>query len=759
MNNQKKNIPKKAAATTAKPKPQQAVKQSTMSNRDMNMALLAGVSIITFICFSFTLHNQFLNWDDWIYITKDKYITSFSAENMNSMLFRDITLNYYHPLTMLSLAVNYQFSQLTPWGYYFTQVLLHILNAIVIFYFTKTLMDAMVKVGYKAIKIIPWLVAAGALIHGIHPMHVESVAWIAERKDLMYSLFYFLGLIMYVRYTQGAKFPWMLYVNIVFALGCLWGVVALKSFALDFTLGGHHFSINDSIIFGVLLILLSGAIVAELKFKNFNIGIYYVLEFFLLSLFSKPMAVSFPLSLITVDLLLKRDLTFYSEGAEKIGNEIKALFKLFIEKWMFLVIAVLSGLQSIILEIGHKTVVLTHGFTLFQKLLISSYAFTMYTVKAFYPANLCSYYPYPSITSEHYLPSEYYAAPLFAALIIFIPIILVRKNKDLARVVIFGIGFYLANLLFILQFLSAGATIISDRYSYVSYFGLIFILVYFAHWYWQQSKSNHFIIQGSLGLICVTLGYFCYERTLVWHNPETLWSDVIDKIDNPAETKHVFQELPYLNLATYYRDSGKYDKAYETYMVMARHNTDQAEVYRDLGNYYGMHNKYDTSLYYFQKALKIDTTDGTIYNNRGITYANMGKPDLAYKDFVKAYALDSTQDGILVQEADMLMLLGRQNDAVQLYNKLIAKSPKEPGNYFRRGNALLRAGNADLAKNDYLKVLELQPNNGECMYDLSQAYDKLGDESNALNYATKANQNGFKVPEDYLNRLQKSTSR
>ncbi|HTB32352.1 MAG TPA: hypothetical protein VK808_10025, partial [Bacteroidia bacterium] len=203
MNNQKKNIQKKSAPVQGKPQPQVKPMQSSMSSRDMNIALLAGVSVITFICFHYTLHNQFLNWDDWIYVTKDKYITSFTAANINSMLFHDITLNYYHPLTMLTYAVNYQFSQLNPWGYYFTQVILHILNAIIIFYFTKTLMEAMVKVGYKVLPIIPWLVAIGSLIHGVHPMHVESVAWVAERKDVMYSIFYFIGLIMYVRYTQG----------------------------------------------------------------------------------------------------------------------------------------------------------------------------------------------------------------------------------------------------------------------------------------------------------------------------------------------------------------------------------------------------------------------------------------------------------------------------------------------------------------------------------------------------------------------------
>ncbi|HTA27078.1 MAG TPA: tetratricopeptide repeat protein [Bacteroidia bacterium] len=750
MSNPKKNIQKKPAANAVKPKEQVQVKPSSMNSRDMNLALLAGVSIITFICFHYTLHNQFLNWDDWIYVTKDKYITSFSASNIYNMLFHDITLNYYHPLTMLTYAMNYQFSQLNPEGYYFTQIMLHILNAIIIFYFTKILMDSMIKVGYKAIRVIPWLVAVGSLIHGIHPMHVESVAWIAERKDVMYSIFYFLGLIMYVRYTEGAKFKWMLYLNIAFAMGCVWGIFGLKEFSLDFTLKSHNYSIWIPMIFIIFLVLLSGAILAEVKFKKIRIELFYVLEFFLLSLFSKPMAVSFPLSILAVDLLLKRDLTFMPKTGSWLVREAKALFKLGLEKWAFWVICFLSGLQSIILEIGHNTVVFTHGYSIIQKLLISSYAFTMYTVDAFFPANLCGYYPYPGLTSDHFLPSFYYVAPFCALAIIAVPLILTRKNKDLFRVALFSIGFYFANLVFILQFLSAGTTIMSDRYSYVSYFGLIFLLVYLAHWLWYKNKTYHVAIQGGLGLICATLGYMCYERTLVWHNPETFWGDIIVK-------SHETSQLPYLNLGDYLADSGKYDKAYVPYATLIRLHTDQAGVYRNMGNIYGMRKQIDSALYCFAMAIKYDSTDATIYNNLGVTYANLGKFDIALTNFRKAYKLDTTQDGVLVEVARTELQVGQLNEAVIHYGKLIQKQPKEPSNYMMRGNCFLNGGNPDAAIKDYLKVLELQPANGECMFNLSTAYDKLHREADALKYALLASQNKAPVPADYLTRLQRAS--
>ena len=647
---------------------------------------------------------------------------------------------------MLSLALNYHFSQLNPFGYYLTNVLLHVLNVALIFFATRKLLEAMVKVGYKPMPIIPWLVAAGALLHGIHPMHVESVAWLAERKDVLYCVFYFIGLMMYVDYLEGKRFPWMLYVNSVLALLAIVTMVGLKDFSLHFK---NYFAVNDSIICGVALLMLGAAIYAEVKFKSQKLGLYYVFEFFIFSLFSKPLAVAFSLSIVAVDILLKRDVKFYKAGASWIANEIRALFNLVLEKWMFFVLALLSGLQSAYLQNVNKTLVFTHGYSIVQKLQISCYTFMMYSYKAVWPALLCGYYPFPGVDSNHNLPTIFFIAPVIAISIITVPIILAYKNKDLLRVVIFGLAFYFANLLFVLQFVSAGTTIISERYSYVSYFGLFFIVVYMAHWFWYKNKSSHLVIQGSLGIILVVCGYLSMERTKAWHNPETFWSDIISKSNAQSQ-------LPYLNLGDYLADSGKYDKAYTPYITLLHLHTDQAGVYRNLGNIYGMRKQFDSSIYCFTMAIKYDSSDASIYNNLGVTYANLGKFNLAINDFRKAYKLDTTQDGVLTEIARTEMQLGQLNPAVADYGKLIQKAPKEPSNYLMRGNCLLNGGNPEQASKDYLKVVELQPDNGEAMYDLSVCYDKLHHDSEALKYAMLANQNKFQVPVDYLNRLQKS---
>src|SRR4051812_19376927 len=153
--------------------------------------ILSAICVLTFVCFRYTLNNQFTNWDDDFYVTNDPYIKAFTPENLKVIFTEDITKNNYHPLCMLSLAINYHFSQLEPRAYYFTNVLIHIANVILVFFLVIQL-TVRLKIDERGRLFMAGLCA---LLMGAHPMHVESVAWIAERKDVLYAFFYFAGLL------------------------------------------------------------------------------------------------------------------------------------------------------------------------------------------------------------------------------------------------------------------------------------------------------------------------------------------------------------------------------------------------------------------------------------------------------------------------------------------------------------------------------------------------------------------------------------
>ena len=96
----------------------------------------------------------------------------------------------YHPVTTLSFALEYRFARLNPFIYHFDNLILHLLNILLVYLFIKLL---------SGNKIIAFVVA---LLFGIHPMHVESVAWVAERKDVLYACFFLLSMIFYIKFIK-----------------------------------------------------------------------------------------------------------------------------------------------------------------------------------------------------------------------------------------------------------------------------------------------------------------------------------------------------------------------------------------------------------------------------------------------------------------------------------------------------------------------------------------------------------------------------
>ena len=168
----------------------QKLKVEPFYKRHLPLLLLAGVVILTFIIYFPALHNQFTNWDDGVYITNNPYITSLSATNL-SYIFSHPVANNYHPLTILSLALNYKLSGLSPFSYYLVNLLIHLLNILLVF---RLIMILSGKNSFMAL--------FTAALFAVHPMHVESVAWISERKDVLYTVFFLGGLISYLQYLD-----------------------------------------------------------------------------------------------------------------------------------------------------------------------------------------------------------------------------------------------------------------------------------------------------------------------------------------------------------------------------------------------------------------------------------------------------------------------------------------------------------------------------------------------------------------------------
>lgn len=158
---------------------------------------LSAILIITFIAFLPCLKNGFVNWDDDFYVTLNPLIKDLSFKGVFN-IFTTAHRGLYKPLVLLSFAVEYYFFNLNPAIYHSTNLILHLINCLLVFGFFYFLGERL-EIAFIA-----------ALLFGIHPLHVESVAWVTERKDLLYSFFLLTAAIFYLYYLKGRikKFYW-----------------------------------------------------------------------------------------------------------------------------------------------------------------------------------------------------------------------------------------------------------------------------------------------------------------------------------------------------------------------------------------------------------------------------------------------------------------------------------------------------------------------------------------------------------------------
>ncbi|OGP20323.1 MAG: hypothetical protein A2054_06090 [Deltaproteobacteria bacterium GWA2_55_10] len=167
-------------------------RQSNIYARWSGPALCAFVAFLVYLP---ALQNGFVNWDDGLYITDNPQLRALDLAFIKWAFTTNAAANW-HPLTWISYSIEYAFFGREPFVYHLTNVLLHSANTGLVYILSKKLADAAGIDGRKSII----LAATAALLFGVHPVHVESVAWIAERKDVLYGLFILSCLIFYLKY-------------------------------------------------------------------------------------------------------------------------------------------------------------------------------------------------------------------------------------------------------------------------------------------------------------------------------------------------------------------------------------------------------------------------------------------------------------------------------------------------------------------------------------------------------------------------------
>ena len=587
--------------------------------------IITVILILTCICLWPTLHNGSVNYDDNTYVFGNSLVNEISSTNFFKLLTESSGGNYI-PLTNLSLALNYTFSGTDPFSYHLINLILHLINTLLVFLFINSLTNNTISIA-----------SVTALFFGIHPMHVESVAWIVERKDLLFTCFYILGMILHIRYR---KQPSTFYYLLVFAVG-------------------------------------------------------------ILSLLSKPAAVTLPIALLLIDF-------FYDGRFHR--NVILRQIPLLIASCCIGFITISIQSDDAIGDLNQ--------YTLIEKISFASYGIAFYFVKAFIPFHFSVMHPYP-INGDGWIIKSILA---FCFNIVLFGYIIWKKRTN--NYFMFGASFFILNLLLVLQFFSVGRAIVAERYSYLPYIGLFFIVGYL----WDQfliSKANYSILSKvyliGFALYCL---WATWNRSNIWKSSETLWSDVIQKYPDDW--------YAYIGRGNHYRDNELSELAINDYNKAIKIKPDQFKNYFNRGDLYRKINKLDLAIADYSYAISLQPNYAEAYVNRGQYLTEKGNLDAALADLNYAIQLDPTQAIAFCNRGNIFLAANKVNEALSDYNRAIALDSNFYEAWYNRGNLWLNNKQYDKAISDFLKAIAIDNSQLNAYNNLGNAYYQKGDLKSAL---------------------------
>jgi protein O-mannosyl-transferase len=592
--------------------------------------VLAIIVLISFFIYLPVFHNGLLTWDDDAYIKNNPLIYSFNLKE----IFSQNVMGNYHPFTILTFAIEYHFFGLSATGYHAVNLLLHLLNVILVCYVVFLLCD----------KALVALVAA--LLFGIHPMHVESVAWVAELKDLLYTFFFLASYIFYLKYLKDLR-------KRNYAIALLLFLVSLLSKAMAASLP-------------VVLILTD-------YFKGRKINMRTILEkvpFFLL-------AIAFGI----VAVLVQK-----SVGATNVN-----IFP-FPQRILFACYGFISYLYKLLLPLN-QSAYYPYPVKSGGNIPIQYYAYVLVCIGL-----IASVFYSLRFTKKILFGIGFFAVTVFLVLQLF-PVGSAIMADRYSYVPSIGI-FYLAG---------EGCNLLWSKKSKLAVYILLIsaIVVLFSVrtfdrcsvWKNDLTLWNDVISQyQTASLAYNNRGYYFFNEE---RNKEAI--DDFNKsieLDPDNALAHNLRGMVFMTESRNKEAISDFNKSIEL-------DPDNAPTYVNRGWVFMNEERNTEAISDFNKAIELDPNYAVAYNNRGIYFINQERNDEAISDFNKAIELAPGYAEAYFDRGNVSMLEKRYEEAISFFTKAIASRNHYAQAYYYRALAEFYTGKKDVACKDLKQAASL----------------------------------------------------
>jgi Flp pilus assembly protein TadD len=612
------------------------------------LGICFALAAITLAVFGRTLRHEFVNYDDDAYVYDNPAVTGGLTFRGIGAAFTQGSAENWDPLTTISHMLDCQLYGLNAGGHHMTNVLLHAATAILLFLVLRRMTGLRPDkdVGATAPQAgAMWPSAFVAAVFAIHPLRVESVAWVTERKDVLSGLFFMLTLWAYVRYVQNrAK------------------AESRESRAQAVPALDPRPSTLD---YGLMMLC------------------------FVLGLMSKAMLVTLPFVLLLLDYWPLKRFPGPVEGLKKLSLPMR----LILEKIPLLMLSLVSCVVAIIAQ-GHAVQPL-EKFPLSLRIGNALVSCVAYGWQMFYPAGLAVYYPYPAGG----LPAGEVILAVLILLAISVGVFHWRRPCPYLFV---GWLWYLVMLTPVIGLVQISGQARADRYTYLPQIGLYLALTWAvvklsAGWRFRQP------VLGGLGAIMVAALSACsFIQTAHWHDSETLWAHTLACTSNNAIAHYNFG-MTILPKGRVDEALAHFQKAVEIDPNFARAQVSLGAAFFQTGRTDEAITHFQKAL-----TMEITPDPSAVYYDLGIALLQQGRVDEAIVHFQKAVEIRPGDVGFRNVLGKTLFQKRRMNEAIEQYQAVLKILPGQPEacNYLGRA-AWVLATSPEASIRNGAKALEL----------------------------------------------------
>jgi Flp pilus assembly protein TadD len=573
---------------------------------------------------------DFVNYDDPAYFSENEHVLGGLTWSNLAWAFQATADASWYPVSWLSFMLDATLFGRGPAGPHFMNVLLHAANGVLLFLLWKGLAGSV------------WRSALVAGLFVLHPVHVESVAWVSERKDVLSTLFGLLALIAYTRYADSRRQK---------AEGR-----RPKARNSDPASEGVKRTAVPGSTFDVRCSMLD---VQPSPFPSLAAGGWWywsALLLFALGLMSKPMLVTWPFVMLLLD--------YWPLGRlqpNTYNSKPKTVIPLLLEKIPFLLLSIIASTVNMLVHKQVGALVSFDSVSLPARIANAFVSYARYFQQTVWPTNFAVPYLHPG----HWpLASVCWGVVLVGGLS-SVSLFLGRRRRSLSV----GWCWFLGTLVPVIGLIQWGNHAMADRFMYVPSVGLLVALVWGLGKALEQRPWPKPAVGFAVALALFALALQSRAQLRYWQSGETLFRHALAVTGD--------NHLAHNNLGAALARKGQTDEAIRQFQEAIRLRPDGANAYGNLGIALIAKGQFDAAISQLQEAARLKPDSAIVHYNLGVALGRQGQTNAAIRQFQEAICLQPTYPEALGSLAGTLEGRGKYTEAIRFYQTALKTQPDQ----------------------------------------------------------------------------------